>query len=142
MRVKNCITIRAPRALVWSVTEKVEDWSKWTPTIEKIHRNSSEKLSVGSEAWIKQPGLPELKWTVIEFIEPELFTWKAKVRGMNMIATHKLAEIENGMQNTLILEVPGFLSFILWPLIVGKLAKSLEQENLGLKVYCEEHCYS
>ncbi|MDH3326617.1 MAG: hypothetical protein OEM38_07870 [Gammaproteobacteria bacterium] len=65
MRVKNRITIRAPRDLVWSVTQKVEDWPEWTPTIESIRRVSSESLSVGSEVWIQQPGLQELRWTVV-----------------------------------------------------------------------------
>lgn len=140
MKVKNRIIIHAPKSLVWSVTEKVEEWPAWAPTIENIRRDSSDKMSIGSEAWIKQPGFPELKWTVVELIEPKLFTWRAKVRGMNMIATHMLTEIDDGVENTLILEVPGFLSFILWPLIGGKLAKALEQENTGLKVYCEERC--
>ncbi|MDH3326618.1 MAG: hypothetical protein OEM38_07875 [Gammaproteobacteria bacterium] len=73
-------------------------------------------------------------------VELECFSWSSKVLGMKMIATHKLTEVEGGVENTLILEVPGCLSFILWPLIRGKLANALEQENSGLKVYCEERC--
>lgn len=138
MKVTKSIKICAPKALVWSVTEEVEKWREWTPTIENIRKVSNEKLTVDSEVWIKQPGLDELKWTIVNLVEGELLSWRSKVRGMEMIATHKLTEVDGCVENTLILEVPGLMSFVLWPLLRGPLAKALEQENSGLKSYCEK----
>ncbi|OUR96808.1 hypothetical protein A9Q84_10735 [Halobacteriovorax marinus] len=138
MKLKHSITINSPLASVWSTTVDVNNWNKWTPTIETSSLND-ESFSLGSSATIKQPDMAESIWTITQFEDKESFTWETSVPGLKMIASHRLVEVNpNETTNILILEVKGLLSFILWPILKGKIRNSLEKENEGLKSFCEQ----
>ncbi len=137
MTIENHITIAAPIAKVWAVTEDIERWPNWTPTIEKVTRLDDGFFGAGSSARIKQPGLPEAIWGVTAVDAGQSFTWETRVRGMRMIATHELTPTDMGTQCTLRLTLKGLVAFLLWPMIRSKLVQALQQENDGLKVVCE-----
>lgn len=139
MRIENTITVVTPMSTAWSVTKNVEAWPLWTPTMEKVKKMSIADLSIGSEVLIKQPQMPEAKWTVIELEEESIFSWCSKVKGMNITATHTLIELEESVENKLTIEVSGILAMLLWPLLRGKFNQALIQENLGFKEYCEKN---
>ena len=138
MKVENTIRVLAPIETAWDVTQNIENWPLWTPTMEKVKKSSDTDISVGSEVLIKQPQLPETKWTVVELEKESIFSWSAKVKGMNITATHTLRELEGSVENKLTIEVSGILATLLWPLLRGKFNQALKQENLGFKEYCEK----
>lgn len=137
MKLENSIHIDAPRETVWSVTEDIDRWSEWTPTVESIQRLDQGSFDVGSTALIKQPGQPEARWIVTSLTRGESFTWESNIRGIRVIATHELASAQNGTRNLLRIELSGFVALLLWPLIRSSVRRSIEQENTGLKKRCE-----
>jgi carbon monoxide dehydrogenase subunit G len=137
MRVEHTLHIEAPLAAVWAVTEDVERWPSWTPTMHSVQRMDEGTFDVGSSAAIRQPGMPETVWTVIEMDRGRSFTWEGRARGMRMRATHELSAEGAGTKNTLRVEVAGVVAFLLWPLVRPALRRALRQENAGLKSFCE-----
>ena len=138
MNLRHEININASRELVWNTTVDVENWCKWTPTIEKIILKD-ESLRLGSSAIIKQPGMSEATWTVIHFQEKEIFVWETSIFGIQMRASHELFQSGNKKKkNVLEIEVTGFLGLLLWPFLRGKMEDALKKENEGLKKFCED----
>jgi hypothetical protein len=137
MMLENQKHIDAPQSIVWSVTENIQRWPQWTPTVENVKRLDDEPFGVGSTALIKQPGLPEAEWRVTELTKGEGFTWEARILGIRTVATHELAPVGTGTRSILRIEMFGIAAALLWPLIRASAQKSLEQENAGLKAECE-----
>lgn len=137
MTLENQKHIDAPPSIVWSVTEDIERWPLWTPTMESIKRLDDGPFDVGSTALIKQPGLPESAWRVTALSKGKGFTWEARVRGMRMVATHELIPADAGTTSILRVELSGLVAFLLGPLIRASIRASLEKENAGLKAECE-----
>ncbi len=137
MKLENRNHIAAPQPLVWGVTERVERWPEWTPTVESVTRVDDGAFRVGSVAKIKQPGLPEAEWRVTELTPGERFTWECRVMGLRMAATHELEAGPDGTVCILRLEVFGLVAGVLWPLLRLSAGRALEQENAGLKAACE-----
>ena len=137
MILENVKIIHAPLDAAWAITQDVENWPDWTPTVTKVTRLDDGPFHVGSAAKIYQPGLPPAEWRVTEFRSGEGFTWETYVRGINISATHELKSVASGTKSTLRLRIGGFLVLLLWPLIRKSAAKNLELENTGLKNRCE-----
>ena len=138
VQLEHVVTINAPPEVVWNVTEDVERWPKWTPTVESVKRIDGAPFDTGSTALIKQPGLPEVKWEVTELTRGTTFTWTTRIRGMHMSASHEIMPDPAGTQSRLRLDVTGFVAVLLWPLIHGSARRALSRENLGLKNWCEQ----
>lgn len=138
MKLQNSILIRAPQDVVWKATEDIARWPEWTPTVESMERLDEGTFKVGSAAYIKQPGLPRSKWVVTEMDRGRHFTWECTVLSMRMRATHALSACESGTQNTLRLEMTGVVAVLLWPLLYFAVKRTLQQENSGLKAWCEQ----
>lgn len=137
MKSEHAIEIDAPPATVWSVTEDVESWPQWNPTMLSVERIDPGPLDVGSAARIEQRGLPEARWEVTELERGRRFTWETRVRGIRMVATHELVPLGGGTRNVLRLETSGLLAVLLWPQIAASTRRALAQENAGLKARCE-----
>jgi uncharacterized membrane protein len=137
MKLENVIHIDAPVEAVWAVTEDVERWPEWTPTMESVKRVDQGPFDVGSAALIKQPGLPEARWVVTALTRGKQFTWESQVRGMQIVATHEMAAVKISTQSLLRVELSGLVARLLWPFIRSSLQQSLAQENAGLKSRCE-----
>ncbi len=138
MKFENVTDINAPPEVVWSVTEDVERWPEWSPTMESIQRLDEGPFDVGSAARIKQPGRPPAEWRVTELKRGERFAWETRVRGMRMIGTHEVIPIETGTRSRLRIEITGLPVVLFWPLIFLSGRNSLKRENAGLKARCEK----
>lgn len=137
MTVQHTIYIEASPDVVWEVTEDIEQWPAWTPTVTSVTRAGEGALGVGSVARIKQPGQPEAEWTVTEFVPNERFSWGTRRPGMKMAAAHVLTPEGTGTMNLLQVEVTGILAVLLWPVLRVAVQRALTQENQGLKARCE-----
>ena len=137
MVIENRILIEAPVETVWGATEDVQRWPEWTPTIEELAPVDGEPFQVGFKARIKQPGLPPTIWEVTALEPGKSFSWEAKVRGIRMVATHRLIPVDDGTENVLTIEATGLLAILLGPLIRSALNHALQNENQGLKAFCE-----
>lgn len=137
MKLENVKHIDAPQSVVWRVTEDIDHWPRWTPTVVSVKRLDDGPFDVGSAALIKQPGLPEARWVVTQLTRGERFTWESRTRGIHTVAIHELTADGSGTQCLLRIEMSGVAAFLLWPLIRRTARRFLEQENAGLKKECE-----
>ena len=138
MKVEHIIEVNAPATTMWATTIDVENWSAWTPTVEKTTRLDSGPFGVGSSARMKQPNLPEAVWTVTSIAQGQGFVWETHMRGMRFIATHHTTPTSTGCTNLLALELKGVLAFLLWPIAKRQALQTLATENNGLKNFCEK----
>ena len=139
MIIEDTIYIEAPPNVVWSVTEDVERWPEWTPTITSVIRLDDGPFGLGSAARVKQPGQPESEWTVTEFVPGERFVWETRRPGLYMRASHGMKAEGAGTANLLRVEATGVMAALLWPMLRLAVPWALSQENRGLKARCEEH---
>lgn len=137
MIIENAKVINAVPNRVWQITQDIERWPEWTPTVNQLTRLDEGPLRVGSVARIKQPGLPECEWRVTALTDGTSFTWTSRVYGITMKATHEVLAIESGTKSVLRLQMHGTLVTFLRPLISVAVSKSLERENTALKARCE-----
>lgn len=138
MHLQNSAFIEAPQDVVWGVTENIERWPEWTPTMSSVERLNDGEFDVGSVALIKQPGLPRSKWVVTAMERGKRFVWECKVCGMRMKATHELSSRDLRTENTLRLEITGIAAALLWPICYFAARRALRLENIGLKKQCEQ----
>lgn len=137
MRVVDSIHIDAPIETVWSVTQDVERWPEWTPTVTRVQLLGEGGLGLGSVARIKQPLQPEAEWVVTEFLPGKRFAWQTRRSGLTMLGTHDLSEDGRGTRNVLSVDASGSLALLLWPVLRLAMRKALSDENNGLKRRCE-----
>lgn len=137
MLTENTIDIDAPPDVVWAVTEDVERWPEWSPTMTAIARVDDGPFALGSAARVKQPGFQEVVWTVTAMDRGRSFTWEGHVVGMHMIATHEVIPVDDRTRSVLRLEMRGLVARLMWPFIRGSVRASLQKENTGLRDRCE-----
>lgn len=137
MTITDAIHIDAPLGLVWSVTQDVERWPEWTPTVTSVRLLGERPIRVGSVAVIKQPMQPQSQWVVTELSANQRFAWETRRPGLYLIGIHDLAASEGGTRNVLRVEASGLLAVALWPILRFAMQKALRDENRGLKARCE-----
>ncbi len=137
MHIENTIFIQAPPTLVWAATEDLENWPVWTPTMLRVDKSTAGVIRVGSLFRVKQPGLPESTWTITSLTNGEHLSWETRRVGLRMAATHDVCGDGHGTRSTLGLKIFGPFGRMLWPLIRARAQRFLEQENQGLKQFCE-----
>jgi len=142
MTIEHTIHIEAPTDVVWAVTEDVERWPEWTPTVTAARRLDEGPFGLGSVARIKQPGQPESDWTVTDYVRGERFTWETRRPGLRMAASHRMRGDGAETSNTLRVEASGVAVVVLWPILRVAIRRALMQENRGLKMRCEERLAS
>lgn len=138
MKIEDVIHIAAPPDVVWMVTEDVERWPEWTPTMTSVKRVGAGPFGLGSRARIKQPAQPEAEWVVTDFAAPCRFAWQIRRPGLRMRAAHELAAEGEGTRNLLSVEAEGILALLLWPVLRLAMRRALREENTGLKARCEQ----
>ena len=137
MTVTDTVTIDAPPAVVWAVTEDVERWPEWQPTVTSVRRLDAGPFGPGSTARIKQPAQPEATWTVTEHAPGVRFSWTTRRRGLQMTGTHVLTAAGTGTRCLLRVEASGPLAALLGPVLRRAFRRALAEENRGLKRRCE-----
>lgn len=137
MIIENAKAINAAPERVWHITQDIERWPEWTPTVSSLTRLDEGPLRVGSVARIKQPGLPECEWRVTALTPGAAFTWESRVYGISMAATHEVIAHGSGTTSVLRIRMHGTPVTLLWPLVYLSVQHSLERENTALKARCE-----
>ncbi|WP_412067195.1 SRPBCC family protein [Rubrivirga sp. IMCC43871] len=137
MTVENTLHIDASPDVVWAVTEDVDRWPEWTPTISSVRRLDDLPLGIGSKALVKQPGQAEAEWTVTDFVAGERFCWQTERTGLVVEATHELRPEGAGTLNVLRVVASGVLAPLLSPVLRPLVLRALVRENLGLRARCE-----
>lgn len=137
MTITDSITIRASVQEVWHVTQDVERWPEWTPTVTSVRLISDPPPGLGSVALIKQPMQPESRWVVTDFEPGRRFAWETRRPGLRMVGSHDLTAEGGGTRNVLRVEASGWLAVLLSPVLRVAIGKALTDENLGLKARCE-----
>lgn len=67
MRLVDTIDIAAPAERVWPLTENVEAWPSFSPTMTRIERLDDAPIALGSRARVEQPAQRPAVWTVTRF---------------------------------------------------------------------------
>jgi uncharacterized membrane protein len=138
MRVEHSIHIDASPEIVWEVTEAIDRWPEWTPTVTSVKRVDSGPLALGSVARIKQPAQPESEWVVIQFERGRRFAWETRRTGLHLIGAHEVEPQGAGTRNLLRVEASGAIAVLFWPILKRAIARALADENRGLKQRSEQ----
>lgn len=138
MKVTDSIHIDAAPDMVWAVTQDVERWPEWTPTVTSVHLVGNRELGLGSIVRIKQPMQPEAEWLVTELRAGQRFAWATRRTGLQMVGTHDLTADGTGIRNMLSIEAKGPVVMMLGPLLRWATRRALAEENRGLKARCEQ----
>lgn len=134
---ENRVEIDCPTELVWKATIAIEDWPKWTPTVNSAARLDQGGFGLGSEARLKQPGQAQTVWRVTDFEAGRRFFWDAKVNGIPMRAGHVVVKTPQGSESIMTVHVSGLIAILLWPLLKAAVGRTIALENRSLKGWCE-----
>ena len=66
-----------------------------------------------------------------------MFTWEGRLWGIHIVATHAVNPSGSSVQSVLRIEMLGLVATLLGPLLRSPVRHSLEEENAGLKAFCE-----
>lgn len=127
--------VTAAPSEVWAKTIDVERWPDFIESHQEIRRLDQGPIQVGSEASVKQPGLPRAKWRVT-VCEPEReFTWASKSGLITTEGVHIIEPKAGGTGATLRLAVrtSGPLSFLADALFGRRAKRSLATELEGFR---------
>ena len=140
MRHFSCFaTTHAPREVVWRILSDVVAWPRWLPTVERIETLDGDELRVGARFVVHQPALRPATWKVAEVVEPESFTWEARMPGLLMIADHRVrrvSAVESQVQLKFSFE--GLLGGIAGVAYGGITQRYLAQEAAALTIAAEK----
>jgi uncharacterized membrane protein len=125
--------VDAPPEAVWRLFVDVERWPEMTKSITQARRVDSGPLRVGSEALVKQPRLPRVRWKVTELEPGRSFTWEYSSPGVTSVGGHTVAADGQGALVTLTLAVHGPLSRPLFALMRGMSHRYISMEAEGFK---------
>lgn len=133
MRIEHRQRIAAKVDVVWGLTEDVERWPTFTPTMTSVERLDDGRLRVGSTARVVQPRQRPRVWTVTAVDAPRRFEWSAKLGPMTLAATHLIEPDPAGAANTLVVELTGPGSGVFGRLTRRQLEAALRTENEGFR---------
>jgi uncharacterized membrane protein len=132
------VSTTAPRDRVWAVLTDIASWPTWTESMTSVQPLTDGPLRVGSQALVKQPGLPRLTWKVTELTEGSNFTWVARSPGVLTTAVHELVDEPAGTTRiTLTVRHSGPLAGIVGALTGSRTRRYLALEGPGLKAASE-----
>src|SRR5437763_9017317 len=138
MHAETTTDIDAAPALVWEVLMDLEHWPEWTASISKVEVLDAGPFAIGSRVRIKQPKLPAVVW-VVTALEPErFFAWRARSRGVDTTASHRLqARGADGVTFVNAIDQGGPLGGIAALFYGGLTRRYIAIEADGLKRRCE-----
>jgi uncharacterized membrane protein len=112
----------APPDQVWPLFLDLDRWPEMTESITSLRRLDTGPVQVGSEAMVKQPGLPLARWRVTEIDPGHSFIWASANAGVTTIGSHFVTPSGTGSQITLTLGLEGPLGRPM-NLVFGRLAR-------------------
>jgi len=115
MRFESIIDINAPVDKVWTLIDKLEQWSQWMPSIKKIEKVSKGPLTAGSQLSVtaRVSGLTvTLLMTITEFVPERNVVMKGKALGTKLIRFYTLEPVNGKTKVTIGGEVSGALAWL------------------------------
>ncbi|GIF51557.1 hypothetical protein Afe04nite_60960 [Asanoa ferruginea] len=129
---------RADLGAAWAVLRDVTDWPRWTASMTTVERLDDGPLRLGSQARIKQPGMPALVWEVTTFEDEAEFSWTNRSPGVRTVGRHLLHRNADGSTRiTLELHQTGPIAGLLNLMSGRRNRRYLELEVAGLKAASE-----
>jgi len=150
------VRIAASAEEVWAVLRDVERWPEWTPTVSQVRSVESApeyvpgadgpagELSSGDVVSIKQPKMPTLSWTVLEWNPADSFSWASTSGGVRTVADHRIKDANDandaesdGVTVTLSIRQSGPLAGVVGLLTGRQTRRYVDTEAQSLKNRCE-----
>jgi uncharacterized membrane protein len=133
------VTVEAPPETVWQILRDVENWSQWSPTIDRITLLEGRAGELGSRAKVEQPGLRPAVWTVDETVAGRSFGWSCSGAGYRIHAGHDIRPVGTDRAAVkLSIELTGALSGVLSLLVGKKTREYIDVEGASLKKVSEQ----
>jgi uncharacterized protein YndB with AHSA1/START domain len=139
MITEDSVEIAAPVELVWEVFSDVEHWPEWTASVTSLVGRDGSNIAVGKRFSIKQPGMPNLVWTVTELDPGRSWTWVQRSPAVAVTAGHQVIGQPGG--RTLVcqrLEQRGLIGALVGRVMLAKTKRYLALEAEGLKARAEQ----
>jgi uncharacterized membrane protein len=112
----------APPDQVWPLFLDLDRWPELTESITSLRRLDTGPVRVGSEAVVKQPGLPPARWRVTEIEPGHSFVWATTSTGVTTTGGHYVTASGPGSEITLTLGLAGLLAPVM-NLLLGRLVR-------------------
>jgi uncharacterized membrane protein len=125
--------VDAPPAQVWRLFVDVEHWPQMIGSYRDVRRTDSGPLRVGSEAVVRQVGLPRARWRVTELEPGHTFTWQTTGAGLTSSGRHVVEASGQGAVVTLILRLDGPLARVVEVLLGRRTRRYLSMELDGFR---------
>lgn len=127
--------IAAPAEIVWGLLADFERWPSWTPSVEGATPlfPKASAVRAGVRIELKQPKLPDTKWTITDWSPPKGFVWESERPGLRSRAEHWIEATASGCRLKLSFALTGPLALAAG-MSAGKLIRLyIDQEADGLK---------
>lgn len=118
---------------VWRLFVDLERWPEMTKSMLEVRRLDSGPLRVGSEAIVRQPGLPRTRWRVTELQPGHSFTWESAAGGVTTAGSHIVEADGQGAMITLTLSQHGPLAGVMGALVGRRARRYVSMEAEGFR---------
>lgn len=118
---------------VWRLFVDMERWPEMTKSMREVRRLDSGPLRVGSEAIVRQPGLPRTRWRVTELQPGHSFTWESAAGGVTTASSHIVEADDQGAMITLTLSQHGPLAGVMGALVGRRARRYVSMEAEGFR---------
>jgi uncharacterized membrane protein len=126
-------TVGAPPEELWRLFTDLERWPELTRSMREVHRLDSGPLHVGSEADVRQPGLPKSRWRVTDLDPGRSFTWETSAPGVTTSADHIVRADGQGSEITIALRQHGPLAALTVALTRRRVRRYVSMEAEGFR---------
>jgi uncharacterized membrane protein len=130
-------TVDAAPEDIWRLYVDVERWPEISKNTSEVRRLDSGPLQVGSEAMVRQPGLPRARWRVTALDPGRSFTWETASPGLTTAGDHIVEPGEAGSVITIGLRLRGPLAGVTEALLGRRVQRSITMEMEGFRQAAE-----
>jgi uncharacterized membrane protein len=130
-------TVDAAPEDIWRLYVDVERWPEISKNTREVRRLDSGPLQVGSEAVVRQPGLPRARWRVTALDPGRSFTWETTSPGLTTAGDHIVEPGEAGSVITIGIRLRGPLAGVTEALLGRRVQRSITMEMDGFRQAAE-----
>jgi uncharacterized membrane protein len=130
-------TVDAAPEDIWRLYVDVERWPEISKNTSEVRRLDSGPLQVGSEAMVRQPGLPRARWRVTALDPGRSFTWETTSPGLTTAGDLIVEPGVAGSVITIGLRLRGPLAGVTEALLGRRVQRSITMEMEGFRQAAE-----